>query len=126
MIKRVNASTGLDRLMEFVTLLQLFAKDIKEWKSLSTGFSGYTFSDTEGMRMNDIYQYTIEHHAEPISLAKVADAAHMTLHAFCKYFKKHTRKTYMSFLNEIRINEACKRLINASFDSISAIGYSVG
>lgn len=124
-IKRINASTGLHRLVEFVELLQMFAKDVKEWKSLSTGF-GYTYSDTEGMRMNDIYQYTIDHHAEPISLGKVADAAHMTVHAFCKYFKKHTRKTYMSFLNEIRINEACKRLINGNFDSISSVGYSVG
>jgi AraC-like DNA-binding protein len=125
-IKEINGSSGLHRLQEFIGLLQFFAKDIKEWRSLSTGFSGYSFSDMEGMRMNDIYQYTIDHYAEQISLGTVADVAHMTLHAFCKYFKKHTRKTYMSFLNEIRINEACKKLINGRFDSISSVGYSVG
>ena len=32
----------------------------------------------------------------------------------------------MGFLNEIRINEACKKIITGNFDSISAIGYPVG
>jgi len=34
----------------------------------------------------------------------------MTKNAFCKYFKKRTNKTYVTFLNELRIEEACKLL----------------
>lgn len=126
MIKRINATDRAERLFEFFRLLQFFSNEVKDWKSLSNGFSKYSFTDSEGLRMNDIYQYTVEHYAEDISLRKVSEVAHITPHAFCKYFKKHTRKTYMSFLNEIRINEACKRIINGDFDSISSIAYSIG
>ncbi|MCB0475796.1 MAG: AraC family transcriptional regulator, partial [Flavobacteriaceae bacterium] len=30
---------------------------------------------------------------------------------FCKYFKQRTNKTYVQFLNEIRIENACKILL---------------
>lgn len=126
LIKRVNRAERVNRLFEFFRLMNFFANDVKNWKSLSNGFFKYAFTDSEGIRMNDVYQYTIEHYAEEISLKKVSEVAHITPHAFCKYFKKHTRKTYMSFLNEIRINEACKRIISGDFDSISTIAYSIG
>jgi AraC-like DNA-binding protein len=125
-IREINRANDFERLIRFIRLLHFLANEVKDWKSLSTGFSKHSFSDSEGLRMNDIYQYTIEHHAENISLKKVADVAHISLHAFCKYFKKHTRKTYMNFLNEIRINEGCKKIINGNFDSIASVAYSVG
>jgi AraC-like DNA-binding protein len=125
-IKKIRSTTGLERLQKFIWLLNFFSTEVKEWKSLSTGFSRNELTDTEGMRINDIYQYTIDHYADKISLKKVAEVAHITPHAFCKYFKKHTRKTYMGFLNEIRINEACKKIIAGNFDSIATVGYSVG
>jgi len=126
LIKKVSSSSGFNRLMSFLQLLQHFSKEIKEWKSLSTGFSKYSFPDSEGIRMNDIFQYTMEHYDKQISLQQVAAIAHITPHAFCKYFKKHTRKTYMAFLNEIRINEACKKIISGDFSSIAGIAYATG
>tara|TARA_R110000868_G_scaffold99603_5_gene274066 strand:+ start:938 stop:1168 length:231 start_codon:yes stop_codon:yes gene_type:complete len=34
----------------------------------------------------------------------------MTKNAFCKYFKKRTNKTYIQFLNELRIEHASQLL----------------
>ena len=70
---------------------------MKDWKSLSTGFSRNSLTDSEGLRINDIYQFTIEHHASNIPLKKIAEVAHITPHAFCKYFKKHTTKLIWGF-----------------------------
>ncbi|MDR6564849.1 MULTISPECIES: helix-turn-helix transcriptional regulator [unclassified Arcicella] len=50
----------------------------------------------------------------------------MTPHAFCRYFKKHTRHTFLSFLNEVRINEACKKLTNSNNETIANVAYSCG
>lgn len=125
-ILRIARLSGAERLLAFVGMLVYFSKQVKDWKSLSTGFSRHSYSESEGLRMNDIYQYTLEHYAENISLGQIAGVAHLTTYAFCKYFKKHTRKTYLEFLNEIRINVACKNIINGDFDSIAAVAYATG
>ncbi len=125
-ILKISRLSGAERLLAFVGMLVYFSKQVKDWKSLSTGFSRQSYSESEGLRMNDIYQYTLEHYAENISLGQIAGVAHLTTYAFCKYFKKHTRKTYLEFLNEIRINVACKNIINGDFDSIAAVAYATG
>ncbi len=76
--------------------------------------------------MNDVYQYTMAHYAEEISLNDIAKIACLTPQAFCRYFKTHTRKTYVCVLNEIRINEACKMIISGNLSSISSIAYDTG
>ncbi|SHM70788.1 Cupin domain-containing protein [Chitinophaga jiangningensis] len=125
-IIRISKTTGAERLLAFMHLLLQMTRQVKDWKSLSTGFSRHAYSESEGLRMNDIYQYTLEHYAENITLGKIAQVAHLTTYAFCKYFKKHTRKTYLEFLNEIRINAACKKIISGEYDSIASVAYATG
>jgi AraC-like DNA-binding protein len=125
-IIKISKASGFNRLISFLQLLDYFSKEVKDWRSLSTGFSKKSFSESEGMRMNDIYQYTLENYAEDITLKKIAAVVHLSTYAFCKYFKKHTRKTYLNFLNEIRINEACRRILHGDSESISAIAYAIG
>ena len=50
----------------------------------------------------------------------------MTPQAFCRYFKKHTLHTFIGFLNEVRINEACKKLTDGQYDSIATVAYNCG
>ncbi|GAB3941663.1 AraC family transcriptional regulator [Spirosoma harenae] len=123
---KLKNKSKLNRLLLTLKLFQFFSKRVKGWKSLSSGFSNNIVGAGEGIRMNDVFQYTLEHYAENITLNKIAEIANITPHAFCKYFKKHTRKTYNTFLNEIRINEACKKIINNNYDGISTIAYSTG
>jgi AraC-like DNA-binding protein len=125
-ILKLKNRSKLDRLLLMIKLFQYFSKEVKGWRSLGSGFLKDPFLDCDGVRMNDVFQYTLEHYAENITLNKIAEVAHITPHAFCKYFKKHTRKTYNTFLNEIRINEACKKIINSDYDGISTIAYSTG
>ncbi|MBS1565866.1 MAG: helix-turn-helix domain-containing protein [Bacteroidetes bacterium] len=113
------------RLAGFIRLLQMLS-EVKKWKGLATLSAGYSYSDVEGLRMNDVYQYTMTHYSENIQLRQVADIAHLTPQAFCRYFKKHTRKTYIIFLSEIRVNEACKRILSGNYTSISSIAYDTG
>ncbi|MBS1567470.1 MAG: helix-turn-helix transcriptional regulator, partial [Bacteroidetes bacterium] len=54
-----------------------------------------------------------------------AAMANLTVEAFCKYFKTRTRKTYINFLNEIRINNAC-RLLSASEEPVTGICFASG
>lgn len=113
------------RLGAFIKLLQILAS-IKNWKVLASISPEYAFSDNEGLRMNNIYQFTMANYTENIKLKQVADIAFLTPQAFCRYFKKHTRKTYIDFLSETRINEACKKILSGDFESISSVAYDTG
>lgn len=113
------------QLSAFIHLLQSIS-NIKGNRVLASASTGYAISDTEGLRMNDVYRYTMEHYSEHISLEQIASVAHLTVQAFCRYFKKHTRKTYIRFLNEIRINEACKIMTANSSISLSSVAYESG
>jgi Cupin domain len=56
----IQNSKGGYRLAYFIELLQVMA-NLKKWKYLSTESFEYAISDSEGLRMNDVYQYTMEH-----------------------------------------------------------------
>ena len=124
LLKIKNNPSGY-RLAYFIELLQIMA-NLKKWKFLSTDSFEYDITDSEGLRMNEIYQYTMNHFRENITLEQVAAAVYLTPNSFCRYFKKQTAKTYIKFLNEIRINEACKRFLEMNFDSIATVAYQSG
>jgi AraC-like DNA-binding protein len=109
----------------FIEMLQKMA-DVSDWKYLSTESLEYVFTDTEGLKMNDIYRYTMDHFTEEITLEQIASVAHLTPQSFCRYFKKHTSKTYVQFLNEVRINEACRLFMERNFSSIGNVAYQCG
>ena len=62
-------------------------------------------------RIDSVFQYTMENFKEPIKLSLIANKAGMSIPAFCSYFKKRTKKTYIDFVNEVRIGYACKLLL---------------
>jgi len=124
-LAKIKKSKGGFQLAAFIELLQLLANS-QDWKTLAGDSLSTHITDSEGLRMNDIYQYTITNYTENISIERIAAIACLTPPAFCRYFKKHTRKTYVSFLNEIRINEACKQIVNGDFNSLTAIAYRNG
>jgi AraC-like DNA-binding protein len=109
---------GLDRLLGLLGILQLIAAGDISYLS-SVGFNQPpNAADTS--RISIIYAYTLAHFAGKIKLEEVASLVHMTPNAFCRYFKKHTRKTYSQLLTEIRIGHACKLLME-DFNSIAQV-----
>ncbi len=119
-----EAENGVQRALYFIELLQLLSK-IEDPEKLSTQ-APLIDSETEGIRISKIYNYILDNFGNGVTLEDVAKEAYMTPQAFCRYFKKHTRHTFVSFLNEVRINEACKLFSSGDYGSIAAIAYSCG
>ena len=115
----------MDQLMQFFQLLKSLSS-IEDVHPLSADIQPQAFSDYEGLRISNIYNYIMQHYNRDIPLEEVSAAAYMTPQAFCRYFKKHTRVTFVTFLNEVRINEACKKLIDGTYDSVSSVAYDCG
>jgi AraC-like DNA-binding protein len=120
----LNKAKGAAKLTGLITLLD-FLSNVTGWKIwLNETATGY--SDREGMRINDVFQYIMSHYSENTSLDTIASVAHLTPQAFCRFFKKHTRKTFVAFVNELRINEACRMLTTGQFETMADIAYTTG
>lgn len=124
-MQNVQQLKSAQRLAAFIGLLQC-CTEINNWQVLDSVASASDISDTDGQRMNAIYQYTLSHYRQTIRLEQIAEVACLTKPAFCRYFKKHTRKTYIHFVNELRIHEACRLLLSGRYSSVSAVADATG
>lgn len=122
---QVKQGSGIDKLLHFMELLKTLG-NIPDLTPLSTCAHPSGYSEHEGVRIGTIYNYIMQQYDKPITLDDVAKQAHMTPQAFCRYFKKHTQHTFVSFLNEVRINQACKKLTDGTYDSVSTVAYNCG
>ena len=125
MMLRIYNSKGIDQLTLFLEMLKLISQ-CKQPEPLSSNTPLHSYSEHEGIRIGNIYNYVMHHYDKQITLEDVAKQAHMTRQAFCRYFKKHTLHTFLSFLNQVRINEACKKLTDGSYDCIATVAYNCG
>ena len=124
-IVEVKQNKDSQRVAAFISLMHLFSIT-RDMKPLATNNSEQLISEVEGIRMDQIFQYLVTNYKKHISLAEISEVANLTPQAFCRYFKKHTDKTFVSFLNEVRVNEACKIILSGRFDSFSNISYQTG
>ncbi len=97
----------------------------KEREILSMGILENSTSEKETERLNLIYNYSVKHFKRKISIDEIASIAHLSPLSFCRYFKTKTRKNYASFLNEIRVEYACK-LIKENQFLVTQICYESG
>ncbi|KOY50993.1 AraC family transcriptional regulator [Polaribacter dokdonensis] len=122
--KKLKHASRLERFILLLQILKLISKSKTE--PLSNFVYNKNYSDVEGKKMRNVFEYTIENYHKPINLEDIASVANMTKNAFCKYFKRRTNKTYISFLTELRIENACKLIQSKEEISIADIAYKVG
>lgn len=120
----ITQQEGLTAITSLLSILNSITKS-GEREYISKDFTPYIIDENEGIRLNEIFQFTIKEHSRTIKLEEVASIANMTTSAFCRYFKQRTRKTYITFLNEVRIAQACKLLLNEDH-TVSQICYDCG
>ena len=70
----------------------------------------------ENERIKKVFNYIKLNYKEEVSLNEVSELVFMTPPSFCRYFKSKTNKTFTTFLNEYRINNALKLLAQSELD----------
>jgi AraC-like DNA-binding protein len=108
LIRDLESASGFSRIIKLCDCLQIIARS-QEFIPLSTQeVKAYNPKDKE--RIEKVFHYTIESFAKPVTLTEIAELINMSVPAFCNYFKKSTKRTYIDFLNEVRIGHACRLL----------------
>jgi AraC-like DNA-binding protein len=125
-LKIIKKSRGVEKLIHFFQMIQLILKGKNDCELLSVLSNSGKYSTNEGKRMNDILQFTFTNSHRKIYIEEVAQVANLSTEAFCRYFKTRTMKTYTTFLNEVRVSQASRLLINNRDKSISEICFETG
>lgn len=117
-------SQGLSRIAGLLKILDILSAN-ENYNSLCSEVITNAYSKNEKDRMARVVSFLTENFEKKIELEKVASIACMTPNAFCRYFKKRTRKSFTQYLNEIRLRHACKLLIEGEMQ-IATICYQSG
>ena len=83
------------------------------------------YTEENAHRIDVVLKFISDNYGDEISLKDVADIACMTTNSFCRYFKKLTNKSFVDFLNEVRIRNA-SRLLAQDELLVSEVCYMVG
>tara|TARA_R110001583_G_scaffold71180_1_gene200822 strand:- start:29684 stop:30526 length:843 start_codon:yes stop_codon:yes gene_type:complete len=124
LISKIKTASKYNQFISFLEILNLITEAKKQ--TLSSLINLKKYAGDEGKRMSDIFQYTMNNYHKEISLDQVSDIANMTPNAFCRYFKQRTNKTFVNFLIDIRIGNACKLLTKNNDLNITEISYKSG
>ena len=76
-------------------------------------------------RLSDVFEYVKTNFQQDISLDEISKIANLTPTSFCRMFKSKTKKNFVEYLNEIRVSNACKYLIETDM-GMSEIAYECG
>lgn len=85
--------------------------------------SGINIKDS--LKMHKVLEYALANYKEDITIGGAAALTHLSPSAFCRYFKSRTQKSFLNFIIEMRLNEACK-LLKETEMSVLEICYESG
>ena len=83
------------------------------------------YATENSKRIDSVIKFISDNYSKSITLNDVAGVACMTTNSFCRFFKKMTNKSFTQFLNEVRIRNASRLLVQENV-SVSSVCYAVG
>jgi len=115
---------GFDSLLEFQSLLYDLA--VSRNQKILTNISFIpkdNFFNSEKIKV--IYDYAHAHYNSKIKVEEMADMVGLSVVSFSRLMKQHTGKTFVEFLNELRLGHATRMLIETN-KNITEICFECG
>lgn len=115
---------GFKRILVLLELLHLLSQS-KDYQFITNESYTNLHKQSETERMQKVYEYVSKNFKETIKLGDIAEKVNMSEAAFCRYFKKRTNRSFVDFVNEIRIGNTCK-LLGQNTMNVSEICFESG
>lgn len=115
---------GMERINTLFSILETVAISNNQEYLSSQSFID-SIDEGQDQKMNKIYKYVMANFKEQISIDHLASEINMTKTSFCRFFQKRTNKSFVQYVNSIRIGYACKLLYSESYN-ISEAAYESG
>ena len=122
-MKILHHGEPFNQFLEIISLLEILSAS-KDFTLLHEKPFQNQYNKKEQQRLSVIYDYIDKYFSEKITVADMASLVNLSKEAFCRYFKKMTRLTFIEFLNHYRVNQA-KRLLRLDLN-ITEVSYASG
>lgn len=114
---------AVEQRIKFLDILHRLS--LSENKALLSSSDMSQLASENEQKIDVVLKYISDNYTNYITLEDVAKVASMTTNSFCRFFKRMTNKSFTEFLNEVRIRNASRLLVQNNL-SIAEVGYSVG
>ena len=122
---QLTGKLGIESATEFLLLLHLLSQTNEFDLLASEGFNANPVQ-VSSKRLHAAYQYIRKHfHESGLKMSDVAQELNLGDSAFSHFFKKATNKSFSDYLIAMRIEHACKLLIESD-EQISRIAFLSG
>ncbi len=124
-MRKLPAMDDAERFIRLLDILDMISKSDDHRLLASLSYRNEKTENTH--RVNVVLDYIMEHYQEDLNLETVAAQINMNKNAFCRFFKKGTRKTLFDVIQEVRIGKACQHLLETDMNVLQvcyACGFS--
>ncbi len=126
--EEILSITNIKHTEQFIKLLGILYKlSTTNEKQLLSSSDMRQYTPKGARRIDKVLRYISDNYSKSIALEDVSDIACMTPNSFCRFFKKKTNKSFTGFLNEVRIRNASRLLVQESLpvnDVCFLVGYN--
>lgn len=123
-MKAITRKTGVDRVLGLLKILQILSETSQYRYLASIGYT-HTFNQKDNHKIDEVFRFVLNNYHRNITLKEVAEITNFTPQSFCRFFKTRTKKSFVQFLNEIRVGQVCKKLTEEDW-SIAEAAYACG
>lgn len=122
-LKEMLVLKGMARWLKLLEILQLLSES-SELKPISQSYI-IGKNEAESDRMNMIFEYVLRNFKNEIKISDVATYVNLSPNSFSRYFSQRTRKSFINFVNEVRLSHATK-LLQENDKSVTEICFECG
>lgn len=123
--------SALPHLSDFEAIIQMlrileYLSQLRDYQLISPGLHYWNINNFDDDRLKKVHRYVLQHFQQGIRLKEAADLINLSEGAFCSFFKRSTKKSFFTFVKEVKIDYACQLLTNSVQKSVSEICFESG
>lgn len=115
----ISEKDGLKKILKILSVIDILSQS-GEYEYLANLTHKNDFDVKDSFRLDAAFTFLLKNYQKNISLAEATAECNMVPTAFCRFFKSRTQKSVFQFLNELRIGNACKLLLNVKYNVADA------
>jgi YesN/AraC family two-component response regulator len=123
-MEKLIRKKDFERIIGLLEILNIIATSKEIEYITNEGYTG-TLLQSKTDRLSDVYKYITTNYHNDISLDEISKIANLSPTAFCRLFKQRSNRHFIEYLNEVRISNACKFLLETNLN-VSEIAFQCG